>query len=314
MEMVSFTVAQRFQLDFNGQAVTLQPGQEVRFDGQRAEIGGESGVCPKLRGAQKAGWLVPEGTMVTASLPVSANVSVRPSVQTGNSLSPPVRRPIIAVEADERVVMGVTSRKREVEQNNAKKRGFQMGNIITDSNGMEGVEVRALRTPAKSRTEITANSAGSAIAAAEASAKFEHGKGISEDEMLARLPVEEAEAYMAKKASARAAIAARTGVTATPSDEGGIRFNTSPKPLGQNPLATSNPKILAARAQCPDFPVDYPLTATIRKRVATLVAGYEDNLAVLRAAYAIEDADGQAAILKEFPDLLKPASLLFPGG
>jgi len=305
----NFVAAQKFQLKFAGSDVTLVPGEPLRFDGMNAEINGAMAPCPTLKGALKSGWIVPEGSEQEVVRPVSGNIAFRPTQQTGNSTTPPLRRPAVTTEADEREVLRVSPRSAAVAQNNRDKRAqtFQKGRLVTDENGMEGVEVRSLLTPAKQRTELTATNAGSRIMQAAAPVT-EAGRGVSEDEMLARMSPEAASVYREKVDAARQRVAVREGIELE-----GVRFSTSPKPLNQNPLATSDPKILAARAACPQFPTDYPLLASVRKRVARLVSDFEDDHAVLRAAHAIEDDAGKEALVKEFPDVFPSTGFLVRG-
>jgi hypothetical protein len=54
----------------------------IQFDGSTLKLDGGQHSLPELRSAIKAGWLVPTGTSVSDYLPKSANVKVRPAMES----------------------------------------------------------------------------------------------------------------------------------------------------------------------------------------------------------------------------------------
>ena len=96
-------------------------------------------------------------------------------------------------------------------------------------------------------------------------------------------------------------------------EQEGIRFTTTngPKAAAQSrpaaqPTAPASPAMVQARigiakAMCKDFPDGYDFGAPARKRLARLMADFEDRPDVIRAAWAAETDDVKAIILEEFP-------------
>ncbi len=222
---MSFTAARSFALGNTGN--TVPKGAEVLFDGSKAEVDGSEYALPQLRGAIKAGWLVLTENFdendISAEVPVRANVQVRHAAQGGNPMQPN-RAPTHSMqttENDEREVGGgsIGQRAAAVRQQNAGyKRGqpVNAGQMVRSQRGFEtveeqdGVEIegRVLQTPAgekakQTRIEMTDGNIGRALAQVQA-VKVQPGQGITEEDYLERLPDEEREEYLAKKAALRA--------------------------------------------------------------------------------------------------------------
>ena len=220
----SFIAARTFALGSTG--TTIPRGSEVLFDGTRVEVDGAEYALPQLRGAIRAGWLVPtdqfdEGD-TSAEVPIRANVQVRHAAKGGNPMEPN-RAPTHAMqttESDEREVSGgsVSQRAASVRQRNTGYHRGQTvnGQVVRSQRGFEtvepqdGVEVegRVLQTAAGdrakySRVEVTSETVGRHLANA-ARVQVQPGQGVTEDQMLENMPEEERELYLAEKAALRA--------------------------------------------------------------------------------------------------------------
>ena len=210
-----FTATRSFAL---GQLnVTLPIGAELEFDGQKVVYAGNDFVFPQLRGALKAGWLVPvdeynEGDP-SYGAPASANIKMRPPTDAKGQAKAAVA---VTLETDERIVMSAEGHASDTRTNNRQ----QATRKIASRSGVEdqdGVPVRTLQTPAgerakNMRTVLTSKSAGSALRAAE-SVQITAGKGITEEEMLARMSEDEQQVYLAKKESLKSRYVDTTPVT-----------------------------------------------------------------------------------------------------
>src|SRR5512137_209712 len=129
----SFVAARSFALGNTGSNVPK--GAEVLFDGSKAEIDGSEYALPQLRGAIKAGWLVPAANYdendFSAEMPVRANVQVRHAAQGGNPMQPnrPPTHAMQTTENDEREVGSGSISQRAAavrQQNDGYKRGQQV--------------------------------------------------------------------------------------------------------------------------------------------------------------------------------------------
>ena len=73
-------------------------------------------------------------------------------------------------------------------------------------------------------------------------------------------------------------------------------------PAAAAPMNTNQARAIA-RAICPDFPEDYHFEATPRKKVARLLADYEDRPDVIRAVAAADtDPEVRNRLFQEFPE------------
>ena len=211
-QMQHFIAARTFALGKTG--VSVPKGSDVMYDGSKADVGGQEFNVPELRGAIRAGWLVPEQRYDendrSAEMPIAANIQVRPA-DGGNPMNRPNMQAMpAATESDEREVGSTSAHARAVNQRN---NGHRPGTPISANVGgtaelQDGVPVRRLKTASgekakNSRTVMTAESAGSAIRAAE-SVQIDAGQGVTEEEMLERMSPQAAEEYLAQKASKRA--------------------------------------------------------------------------------------------------------------
>lgn len=226
--MVKFFSTKSFALGSTGYNVT--DGMEVLFDGTTVEVSGNRFTLPGLRGAIRAQWLVlpeeydaiMEGGGVA---PASANVQVRSTNDLGQNPMQPARKGMIAtVESDERVVMSRGDRAASVqqartEQNQARDQARPSGGVARTFGSGKGIDVggaefgtpvaRTFTTPAKQTPEVTPNSVGQAIMAAD-KVKVQPGQGISESEMLSRMSDEDRETYLSEKEARKADVLSRT--------------------------------------------------------------------------------------------------------
>ncbi len=205
-EMRSFISTRQFALGMTGASVPA--GGELAFDGSTVEFGGDNYSFPQLRGAIKAGWVVPaenyEEGNPEYNRRVSANIQVRHATQGGNPMQPQQRTSITTTESDERVVGNAVSHAAQTKTANG---SFQRGTTrVNVAEEQDGVAVRSLKTLAgekskQARTVLTAESVGSALRSANASGVIDPGQGITEEEMLERMPEEDREQYLAEKES-----------------------------------------------------------------------------------------------------------------
>jgi hypothetical protein len=205
-EFQSFVATRSFDLGSTG--IKLTRGMPILFDGSTADVGGAKFPIPTLRGAVTRGWIVPEEDFDEdddeEQERVSANIQFRPAQQAGD---PRTNRPGTAVEADERIVMTRGGRAAEAQQRTAASHAARHGSPRrtpqVEAVDQGGIMVRSLSTPARSVTEVTSSSVGSAIEAAK-KVKIEGGRGRSQEEYLAQLSPEEREEYLSRKEALRA--------------------------------------------------------------------------------------------------------------
>ena len=322
-QFVEFIATRTFTLGSTN--LQVRNGDLIQFDGIMARVNGEAGPMPQLKGAMKAGWVVPVVDYVEGdpsyNKPVSAEVKVRHPTKGGDPMKPPEKAMPYLVEGDEKIVTTIKNRTETVKRNN------------------EEVEVRKLKTAAKTRTTVTPESAGSLIREA-GNVQIDTKPGMTESDMLARMSEEEQQEYTDKKAALRSKyvpeVVGRVKKISSTSTEGiqisnsvgggietvdlsgsdgqpvvevvereGMRFtNTNcnkPKPPSSVPRDVSA-RHLVARTLCPDFPAIYDFSQPIKKRVARLRADFEDRVDVLRAAYAAETDDAKECLVAEFPE------------
>lgn len=344
---VDLTATRSFTLGKTG--VTVSRGTTLGFDGATVDYGGNQYAAPEAMGAIKAGWLVLEGDYDETAAPerVSANIQVRHATQGGNPMQPGQQQKVAisTTEQDEREVGSVkahaeTARNRNV--NRGRTATAQVGGAVEMQ---DGVPVRTLKTAAgekakQTRTTLTAGSAGEVVRQANTSGVIEPGQGVTEDEFLDRMPPEERDEYLAKKAAKKAAYVdapltpapvARVARQTAPVDlaplaapevttrtvDGITLTNTNgPKRDGLQPSARAEqrPAVVVrpagedvrrriAKAMCADFPDLYDFTQPIKKKIARLHADFDDRPDVLRAVFAAEADDVKALLVEEFPDV-----------
>jgi len=209
-QQLTFLATKSFALGNTG--YTIMEGQEVLFDGTNVEVGGNKFSLPSLRGAVRMGWLVPpedyDAAMDNPRPAVAANIQVRSANDLGQNPMQPVRRAAIVTTAtDEHVIMNRAARAEAAADQTHFVRG---GRGMETHASSEGVPVaRTLLTRARSETQVTPDTVGQAILAAD-KVKVQPGQGISEDEMLRRMSEEDRAKYVEEKALRREEVLSRT--------------------------------------------------------------------------------------------------------
>jgi len=205
-EMLTFIATRTFSLgNFD---TTVANGSEVKFDGSTAEYAGNQYSFPNLRGAIKTGWLVLAEAYdeddPDYGRPVSANIQVHHPTKGGNPMQPNKKMAISTTESDERVVGNATQHAADTKAGNKPSIRQKTASATSSSNVIEeqdGVPVRTLKTAAVSRTNM--ENAGAAIKEAN-KVQIDAGASINTEEaMLAAMPEDERETYLAQKASRR---------------------------------------------------------------------------------------------------------------
>jgi len=197
-EFQNFIATRTFELGTFG--VKVVKGSEVAFDGSTVNYGGSSYMFPQFRGASNAGWVVPaneyEEGNASYGAPASANIKMRPPTDAQGQ----AKTAVATIEADERTVMSSATHAATTRDTNRGK-----PNVRTAGQGaaesQEGVTVgRTFKTSAKSRSSLSAESAGEALRQAN-NVQIDPGQGITEEQMLARMAPEDRDVYLAKKDS-----------------------------------------------------------------------------------------------------------------
>jgi hypothetical protein len=203
-----FVSTRPFALGNTGTSVPK--GADIFFDGSTVEFGGQTYSFPQLRGAIKAGWVVPTASYdendPEYGRPLPAGIQVRHATLGGNPMQPTQKTTITTTESDERVVGNTASHAAKTKQSNTNhQRGMPVNTAFQGTvEPQDGVPVRSLKTAAgekakQTRTVLTAESVGSALRQANSSGVIDPGEGISEDEMLSRMPEEDREMYLVSK-------------------------------------------------------------------------------------------------------------------
>jgi len=183
--------------------ITVAIGGEVEFDGTTVDYAGTRYTFPQLRGATKAGWLVLASEYKEGSSEygrsVSANIKVKPLLGSTKAFEG------LAIEADERIVGNSKEHTASVKDQNKASKTNKVSSAnqgIVQEDPQEGVPVRTLKTSAKSKASLTANSAGSLIRSAE-NVQIKAGQGVTEEEALKNMSDEDRETYLAEKDALR---------------------------------------------------------------------------------------------------------------
>lgn len=198
-----FVAARSFALGNSG--VNIQKGGELEFDGQNYVYEGSAPQpMPQLRGALKAGWIVLEENYDeaddSASIPQAAGVRMR-NANGGNPMDPQVRYPVTTTDAEEREVGNVAQYSQQTRNANANHRPGQRqapaSNVMASA--QDGREVRKLSNPAyQPPVDLEKTSATEAIRQLDRATKVQPGRGLTREEMVANLPEEERQEYLAR--------------------------------------------------------------------------------------------------------------------
>jgi hypothetical protein len=167
------------------------------------------------------GWVVPAAEYdpddISAQIPQPAGVQLRHATQGGNPLDPANRaRPVVPVTTDEQErTVGNVREMADAAKNRNRDRTYRVGSenralTATEASRVvvepqDGVPVRNLKTPAKASAILTAESAGSHIRTASQSGQIDPGRGVTEEEMMARMSAVQRAEYLATKNAHKAA-------------------------------------------------------------------------------------------------------------
>lgn len=340
-EFVTLVATRPFS--FGDPAVSITKGAVVLYDGSVAQYGGQNHPAPRLIGAYRAEWLVePENYDEHAPVGrVSANIQVRHATQGGNPMMPESQQRVAlsTTEQDERYVGDVKSHAQAAKDRNATPRGnsppsMNQPGMRVSSIDQDGVPVRTLKTASgqaalNQRTTLSGDTAGSALRDAERSGVIEPGRGLTENEYLARLDPDERAKYVAEKEARSAAHAPRAPravvnasvvpvdlsalrpATTTHESEGITFTSTNGSKRDAQPSARAvvvspageDVRRRVAKAMCPDFPDLYDFTQPLKKKIARLHADFDDRPDVIRAVYAAESDEVKEALVTEFSEV-----------
>lgn len=197
----TFISTRTFTMGSDG--VTIPEGSEIEFDGTFVSHSGLAPtMMPQLRGAIRAGWLVPQEVYdpndQSASIPQSAGVQMR-AADGGNPMDPKPRHAVNTdVEAEEREVDTVerhasATRDRNVENYRRKRtpRTESTAGTRYEGGGVEpqeeievpGVKFQTVAGEKAKKTSTNITHAGSAISAAN-KVKIKPGKGRTREELI----------------------------------------------------------------------------------------------------------------------------------
>jgi hypothetical protein len=258
---LTFRATRSFSLGANN--LQLRKGDEVLFDGQIATLNGET-FPAQLKGAIKAGWLVLDESYdeddPTYNQRPTANIQVR-APNGGNPLAPVERTSMVTTESDEREVMKTGAHAKAVQQHTQAARATGQvntngGMAVMTSADQEGIPVRSLKTPAKSRNELRGDNAGTLISGAVAPTLETH-VGMTQEEMLERMTETQREEYLAKTGALRSAydadagtsqrsVVAKVKTTAGPQTREGFNVSTS---VGVGSQEVADPTGMGGKAE-----------------------------------------------------------------
>lgn len=193
--------------DFGMGGMNVQRGMVIEFDGYNIALGGRpSTPLPSFKGAIKVGWVVPAAAYDETAAPArpqSAGIKVRPA-DTGNPNDRAASSMIATADAEEQVVSNVQEHAAGVRKANQTK--SNRGTPEVES--QDGVPVRTLQTQANSRggarTTLTGSNTHQVIAEASR-VQIEPGKGLTREELMARMTPEQRQIYKAEIESRSAA-------------------------------------------------------------------------------------------------------------
>lgn len=217
-QMVKYIATRTFSLGQSGFSVNA--GAEVFYDNRATiVVDGQSIHEPKIRGAIRMKWLVTEAEYnpndLSAQIPVSANMTMRPA-EGGNPMNPaPATAPPVVASAQDQAVMDVRAHAQRTSSLNANPpRGlrqvqpgnYRRGTPYHGGNRVEGggsgyvdaaqvsVVSRGFQTSARTITNLGRTTPGEAISQAER-VRIETQPGLSREQMLQQLTPEEQAMY-----------------------------------------------------------------------------------------------------------------------
>lgn len=197
-EFQDFTATRTFAMGSTD--VRITKGSELGFDGTRVNYGGDQYTFPQLRSAVSLGWVVPSNEYEEGSAaynrPISANIMVGSAVP-GTSGD---KAMLTSTESDERIVMSTAQHAQDTRVQNRVAAQVKHGSASPQLD--DGVPVRTIKTPARQRTSLTAETAGDSLRKAE-KLQVTMSQGPTAADMMARMSEDQREEYLAKKAAHR---------------------------------------------------------------------------------------------------------------
>lgn len=222
----TFVATRSFSLGSSG--ITVPEGSELEFDGTAVSYAGLAPtVMPQLRGAIRAGWVVPQESYdphAPAQRPQPAGMTMR-DAEGGNPMDPKPRRPVgMSVDEEEREVGNVAEHAEATRQGNRvnyrrqrtprheSTAGQRFDGVAVEP--QDGVEVPGIVLQTKAGkeardTSVDISRAGSAISQAN-KVKIRPGRGRTREELIrdaidrGGLTAEELEEYQEELAAAQA--------------------------------------------------------------------------------------------------------------
>lgn len=193
-QLQEFTATRTFELSTFG--VKVLKGTDLTFDGSTIQYAGATYQFPQFRSAVSSGWVVPaleyDAANPVYNTPISAGIKLHPPKNGGEP-----KMAATTVEADERIIMSAKDHAATTRDANRGTRTMVAGDTGV-AEVQDGVPVRSLKTPTKSRTSLA--DAGAAIRAADTVA-IDPGPGVTEEQMLSRMSETDREIYLARKHS-----------------------------------------------------------------------------------------------------------------
>lgn len=336
---IKFTATRDFSL--GGTDASVMSGTEFLFDGTHAIFNGGQPIHKfQLRGAYKAGWIVPsedfDPTDSSHRKPLSAGIMVSAAIG-GNPLHTKSRTLVMSTAAEEHEVGDVASHAEQTKVRNSGRRQPQV-----ESTG-EGITVRSVTTPAKQVANLEVESVGEIIRRAE-SVKIKPCQGRTREEVLAEMSDVDRQEYLSEleaRRNSKPGVEVATVSSPKNVEMGGFRITNSvsqgstpvedlsgstgkvdvrtievdgikitntngpklaPKKAPAVRTANADPRRTIARSICADFPDNYNFDDPVRKKIARLQADYDDRPDVIRAVAAAEDDAMKGRIVVEFPE------------
>jgi hypothetical protein len=183
--------------DFGMGGMNIQRGMAIHYDGYNISVAGRQQPLPGFKGALKAGWAVlssefdPNGS---AQAPRSAGIKVHPA-NTGNPLVRQAAAMATVVEDEEQVVGNVQTHAQDVRAANQRR-----SKVASGVEPQDGVIVRTLSSPNSkdgARTTLTGSNVQQLIREAS-DVQIEAGRGVTREEVLARMSPEQRSQYLAE--------------------------------------------------------------------------------------------------------------------
>lgn len=199
-------VEYRATRDFGMGGMNIQRGMAIHYDGHNISVGGRQQPLPGFKGALKAGWAVLAAEFDPAAgalAPRSAGIKMRPA-DTGNPMLRQAASVASVVEAEEQIVGNVESHAQGVRSSNQRRANVKVAAGIEPQ---DGVIVRTLSSPNSKdgpRTTLTGSNIQQLISQAN-DVQVEAGRGVTREEVLARMSPEQQAKYLAEINARKAA-------------------------------------------------------------------------------------------------------------